>query len=69
MALDTKTIKEELPDKDVALYETNSSRRIKGKGQIDCCGKQLGLETQAIVGVLNSIKCCLYFLMVSSWRP
>lgn len=34
MALDTKTIKEELPDKDAtaALYEINANRRLKGGG-------------------------------------
>lgn len=31
MALDTKTIKEELPDKD-AMYEINANRRLKGGG-------------------------------------
>ena len=38
MALDTKTIKEELPDKEAALYEINSSRRIKGL----LCKKPIG---------------------------
>lgn len=34
MALDTKTIKEELPDKDAtaALYEINANGRLKGGG-------------------------------------
>lgn len=34
MALDTKTIKEELPDKDAAaaMYEINANRRLKGGG-------------------------------------
>lgn len=32
MALDTKTIKEEVPDKDAsaAMYEINANRRVKG---------------------------------------